>query len=76
MATWQDPSATDNSGDVPEVTCDPRSGSNITIGQTLITCEAFDSSGNDNTTCRFQITVEGKRTIISTNSPGFPCYLI
>ena len=60
VATWQDPSATDNSGDVPEVTCDPLCGTNFTIGQTLITCEAVGSSGNNNT-CSFQIAVKGKR---------------
>ena len=61
VAVWQDPTATDNSGNVPKVTCDPQSESEFTIGQTLVTCEAVDSSGN-NKTCDFQITVEGKRT--------------
>ena len=56
FAVWQGPSVTDNSGDVPGVTCDPQSESNFTIGQTLVTCEAVDSSGNINT-CRFQVRV-------------------
>ena len=60
VTTWQDPSAVDNSGDVPAVTCDPHSGTNFTIGPTFVTCETVDSSGNNNT-CNFQIAVEGKR---------------
>ena len=59
VATWQNISATDNSGDVPEVACDPQSESKFTIGQTSVTCAAVDGSGNNNT-CSFQITVEGK----------------
>ena len=62
VALWQDPSATDNSGDVSNTICDPKSGSKFTIGQTLVTCEAVDDSGN-NETCNFQIAVEGKRII-------------
>ena len=58
VAIWQHPSATDNSGDKPIVTCNPMSGSNFTIGQTLVTCEAVDSSGNNNT-CTFKINVKG-----------------
>ena len=58
VATWQHPSATDNSRDKLAVTCKPLSGSNFTIGQTLVTCEAVDSSGNNNA-CSFQIDVKG-----------------
>ena len=60
VATWQNISATDNSGNLPKITCDPQSGSNFTIGQTMATCAAADSSGNINT-CSFLIAVEGKR---------------
>ena len=67
VATWQEPSATDNSRDMPEIACHPQSGSEFTIGQTLVTCAAVDRSGNNNT-CSFQISVEGKR-IITTNKP-------
>ena len=65
VAVWQDPSvnATDNSGDMPEVTCNLLSGSNFTIGQTLVTCEAVDKSGNNNT-CSFLIRVEGSCLLI------------
>ena len=58
VAVWQDPNATDNSGDKPEVTCDPVSGSKFNIGNTLVACEAIDSSGN-NKACTFQIGVIG-----------------
>ena len=58
VAVWQNPSATDNSGDKPTVTCKPSSGSNFAIGQTLVTCEAVDGSGNINI-CSFQIYVKG-----------------
>ena len=63
VAFWQSPSATDNSGDIPDVTCDPQSRSKFTIGQTLVTCEAIDSSGNNNT-CSFHIHVNGKSYFI------------
>ena len=58
FAVWQGPSVTDNSGDMPEVTCDSQSGSNLAIGQTLVTCMVADNSGNNNT-CNFRIDVEG-----------------
>ena len=58
VAVWQHPSATDNSDDIPVVNCDAMSGSKFTIGQTFVTCEAVDSSGNNNT-CGFQIDVKG-----------------
>ena len=61
VAVWDDPDVTDNSGDIPNVICNPLSGSNFTMGQTLITCEAIDSSGNNNT-CSFQIDIKGMST--------------
>ena len=54
VATWQDPTATDNSGEVPKVTCSPPSGSTFTLGHTAVTCEAKDNSGNIDR-CSFQI---------------------
>ena len=63
VAVWQHPIATDNSGEKPNVTCDSLSGNEFTIGQTLVTCEAVDSSGN-NETCRFQISVKGTSSIL------------
>ena len=59
VALWQHPLATDNSGKKPNITCDPQSRSNFPIGETLVMCEAVDSSGNNNT-CSFQINIEGE----------------
>ena len=58
IAVWEHPSASDNSGDKPNITCDSFSRSEFIIGQTLVTCEAIDSSGNLNS-CSFQINVKG-----------------
>ena len=58
VAVWQHPNASDNSVDKPVVTCNHMSGSNFTIGHTLVTCEAVDSSGN-NKICSFIIFVKG-----------------
>ena len=59
MVTWEDPKASDNSGNVSRVFCDPQSGTNFTIGQTNVICETTDGSGN-NATCAFQVNVTGK----------------
>ena len=56
---WKQPSATDNSGHVKEVTCYPQAGSLFSIGQTTVTCEAVDDAGN-NATCHFNLDVTGK----------------
>ena len=58
MVILEDSFASDNSGNV-SVTCDPESGTNFIIGQTPVTCEAVDGSGNK-ASCSFQITVTGK----------------
>ena len=58
VAVWEHPSANDNSGDKPNVTCNLISGNKFTIGQTLVSCEAVDNSGNNNT-CSFKIIVKG-----------------
>ena len=58
-AFWEDPVATDNSGDSFRISCIPPSGHNFTIGQTVVTCTAFDDSEN-NATCTFNITVLSK----------------
>ena len=56
---WEDPLVSDNSDQVVNVYCDVVSESNFANGQTLVTCEAFDSSDN-NRVCRFGIDVQGK----------------
>ena len=58
MVVWEGPKASDNSGNV-YVVCNPQSGTNFTIGQTNVTCEAVDGSGN-RAECSLQINVTGK----------------
>ena len=58
MVEWEDPIASDNSRNV-SVTCDPQSGTNFSIGQSTVTCEAIDGSGNT-VSCSFQVNVAGK----------------
>ena len=59
MVVWNGPKASDNSGNVSRVICDPQSGTNFTIGQTNVICEAVDDSGNK-AACYFQVNVNGK----------------
>ncbi|XP_072017008.1 uncharacterized protein [Amphiura filiformis] len=53
---WHEPTATDNSGNLPTVICDPPSGNDFAIGQTPVTCTASDRSRNSET-CSFYIDV-------------------
>ena len=55
---WTDPQATDNSGQIPTITCDADSGSNFEIGETEVICQAVDPTGN-HATCKFTVKVEG-----------------
>ena len=66
MVVWDDPKALDSSGKASHVICDPPSGTNFPIGQTNITCEAVDNSGN-RATCTFQVNVTGKWYQITWN---------
>ena len=59
MVAWDGPKASDNSGNVSRVFCNPQSGTNFTIGQTTVICEAVDGSGN-RAACSFQVNVTGK----------------
>ena len=59
MVVWEGPKALDNSGNVSIIICDPQSGTNFTIGQTNVFCEAVDGSGN-RALCSFQVNVTGK----------------
>ncbi|XP_072017520.1 hyalin-like [Amphiura filiformis] len=56
LITWEGPVATDNSGDIPTVTCSPPSGTNLTIGRTTVKCTAVDVSGNQDS-CSFYANV-------------------
>ena len=58
MVVWEKPTATDNSANVSDVTCNPQSGTNLPIGQTRVTCEAVDGSGNT-AACDFLVNVTG-----------------
>ena len=52
-------SATDNSGETPQVTCDPASNTQFMSGSNTVTCSATDTAGNTGT-CQFTVTVQGK----------------
>ena len=56
VATWEDPTATDNCSADVSVTCDPPSGSTFDIGYTPIICTAVDDCDSSNT-CTFGVTV-------------------
>ena len=48
----------DNSGSIAHVSCIPQLGTNFSIGQTEVSCEAVDGSGN-RAECSFQLNVIG-----------------
>lgn len=52
--------ARDEIDGVVPVSCQPRSGSRFTIGRTLVSCSAADTSGNTRT-AKFRITVKARR---------------
>ena len=47
VATWADPTATDDTDPSPSVACDPSSGSTFPLGATTVTCTATDNAGNE-----------------------------
>ena len=55
---WTDPQATDNSGQNLTIACDADSGNDFKIGETEVTCEAVDPTGNQ-ATCTFTVKIEG-----------------
>ena len=59
MVLWEGPKASDNSGNVSRIICDPQSGTNFNIGETTVICEALDGKGN-RAACSFQVNVMGK----------------
>ncbi|KFE62489.1 DUF5011 domain-containing protein [Hyalangium minutum] len=60
------PSATDNCGASPSVTCTPTSGSRFAHGTTAVTCTATDAQGNQ-ARCAFPVSV------VDTQAPGLAC---
>ncbi len=61
VATWTDPTATDNTGDIPHVNCYPESGAAFSIGVTKVTCSAKSINGH-RATCDFDVVVTGMYT--------------
>ena len=55
---YTNPEVSDNSGQIPTITCDVESGSQFGIGKTEVKCQAVDSAGNQ-ANCTFTVTVEG-----------------
>ena len=55
-AKWNMPTAVDNSGENPTVTCDHDSPSQFRVGSTVIMCTAVDESENE-AVCSFTINV-------------------
>lgn len=55
--TYATPTATDNSGLPPSISCDQASGSLFPLGATTVTCTATDGAGNA-ATATFTITVQ------------------
>ena len=59
VVSWNEPQATDNSGQSLNVTCSVKCGSQFDIGLTYVICEAYDPSGNQ-AMCNFIVEVQGK----------------
>ncbi|XP_070569354.1 polycystin-1-like protein 2 [Ptychodera flava] len=59
--SWTLPTATDDNTDDVAVRCQPSSGTNFTVGETVVTCSAMDNSGNEGS-CSFKITVTQDNT--------------
>ena len=62
MFVWEAGIVTDNSGEDIIVECDPSTGSIFNLGQTEVTCEAVDSSGNI-ATCSFTVNNNNGKSI-------------
>ena len=56
VVTWTEPTATDNSGVIPEVTQTHQSGDSFPIGMTEVIYTFTDQDGNS-ATCSFTITI-------------------
>lgn len=66
--TWPNPTATDNCA-VTNVACNPPSGSNFPVGETVVTCTATDSSGNQSQ-CTFSVKVVDLRISYPDDADG------
>ena len=52
--------AVDNSNQEPNITCIPKSGTRLPIGQTYVNCIAQDKSGNM-ARCNFAVDIQGNQ---------------
>ena len=59
---WTNPQVTDNSQQNSTITCDANSGDQFEIGETEVTCQAVDPTGNQ-AICAFTVMIEGKSII-------------
>ncbi|XP_072021209.1 hyalin-like [Amphiura filiformis] len=65
------PIAHDNSGIIPNITCNYTSGTQFTIGETVVNCTAVDDSGNSRD-CQFKVTVFDNEAPAFDFSPQTP----
>ena len=74
VVTYTPPTATDEGGESPVVTCDPASGSTFPVGTTTVTCTASDSDdANSPVSTSFNVTVTAlAQSITFTSTPPTP----
>src|SRR6185436_8759526 len=65
IATYTNPTASDNCPGVGAVTCTPASGSSFPKGVTTVTCSVSDAAGRS-ASCNFTVTV------VDNQAPTFP----
>ena len=66
VVIWDTPPASDNSGTVVNVTCDPTSDSAFAMGSTAVECTAVDKSDNE-ALCIFYVNVTGETVYVNLN---------
>ena len=67
LVVWKDPTAVDNSGDDPTVTCSYLPRERFPIGRTEVGCQAVDKDHNS-AKCTFIVTVFGKNACYSKHT--------
>ena len=63
VVSWANIEATDNSGQIPTVTCSIKSTTEFKIGKTDVKCQAVDPSGN-HAICNFTVQSKGMETYL------------
>ncbi|MEX0813146.1 MAG: HYR domain-containing protein, partial [Chitinophagales bacterium] len=71
VATWNDPTAMDNCGNVT-ITSTHNSGDQFPVGTTTVTFTATDTSGNE-VTCSFDVVVDPKPLEVDLTALEFNC---